>query len=51
MLGQVFTRPFFVISGLIKCEDFLGIVFNCETQLCICGDNVFFNNLSVSDNI
>ena len=51
VLGRVFTRPFFVISGLSKCEAILGIDFIRETQLCICGDNVFFNNLSVSDNI
>ena len=40
-----------MISGLSKCEAILGIDFICETQLCISGDNVFFNNLSVSDNI
>ena len=47
VLGWVFTRPFFVISGLSKCEAILGIDFICETQLRISGDN----NLSVSDNI
>ena len=51
VLGRVFTRPFFVIAGLSKCEAILGIDFIRETQLCISGDNVFFNNLSVSDNI
>ena len=51
VLGRVFTRPLFVISGLSKCEATLGIDFIRETQLCISGDNVFFNNLSVPDNI
>ena len=51
VLGRVFTRPLFVIAGLSKCEAILGIDFIREIQLCISGDNVFFNNLSVSDNI
>ena len=40
-----------MISGLSKCEAILGINFIRETQLCISGNNVFFNNISVSDNI
>ena len=51
MLGRVFTRPFFAISGLSKCKAIFGIDFIRETQLCIIGNNVFFNNLSVPDNI
>ena len=51
VLDRVFTKPFFVISGLGKCEAILEIDFIRETQLCISGDNVFFNNLSVPDKI
>ena len=50
-LGRVLTRPFYVISDLSKCETILEIDFIKETQLCISGNNVFFTNLFVSDNI
>ena len=30
VLGRDFTRPFFVIAGLSKCEAILGIDFICE---------------------
>ena len=35
VLGRVFTRPFFVISGLSKCEAILGIDFIRESALVV----------------
>lgn len=51
VLGGVLTTPFYIIFGLSKCEAVLGIDIIRETQICIRGDDVFFNNLSVFKNI
>ena len=51
VLGRSFERPFYVIDGPSKCEGILGIDFICETQLCISGDHLFYQNLPFVDNV
>ena len=40
----------FVIDGLSKCAEILGIDFIRESQLCISADHVFSSNLPATDN-
>ena len=51
VLGRSFERPFSVIDGLSKCEGILGIDFIHETQLCVSGDHLFYQNLPFIDNV
>ena len=48
VLGRSFERPFLCLS---KSEGILGIDPIRETQLCISGDHLFYQNLPFIDNV
>ena len=51
VLGRFLERPFYAIDGLSKCEGILEIDFIRETQLCISGGHLFYQNSPFVDNV